>query len=102
MIFAGNSVIKSDFSVYEKSPSVTGKPGATLQPCCAHITRSSISGTQMQNGRQMLFVLFSVYSVSGQAVCSPQWLWLRSVYTGDGALKLLALTRIMFSFIIQQ
>lgn len=48
-----NSAIKCDFSVYESSASVTAKPGVTLQPCCAHIARSSISGTQLQNGIQM-------------------------------------------------
>lgn len=62
--FAENSVIKSDFSVYESSPCVKAKPGVTLQPCCAHVTRSSISGTRMQNGRQMFSVLFSVWGVS--------------------------------------
>lgn len=55
--FAENSVIKSPFMRAQNG--VTAKPGVTLQPCCAHITRSSVSGTQMQNGRQMLFILFS-------------------------------------------
>lgn len=34
-------------------PESRWKLGVTLQPCCVHITRPFISGTQMHNGRQM-------------------------------------------------
>lgn len=75
-------------SLRENSPGV--KPGVTLQPCCAHITRSSIPGTQMQNGRRMFFVLLSVWSVSGTS-CALSTVALAKF--GDGAPNLLALTR---------